>query len=521
VEVTRRTLLSRALAAGAGAAATSPAAAFARRPAEPFLTAGAFPLGVAAGAPSTNEIVLWTALEGVRGNAKVKLEVARDAGFRNVVLARDVRVPAVRDHTVHTRVTGLRPGEQYFYRFHTKTTDSIAGRFRTARPADSAEPVRIGVFSCQDYQAGYWPAHGALAREDDLDLVLCLGDYIYEQTYYDGPRAGQDKTGGRYRPSDPAYVVTLDEWRAKYRLYKADPQLQAMHAAHPVLATWDDHEVEDNYAGDGRDSAKTDTLPYDFKERKRAGYLAFFEYMPRLRKRPVSTDIYGSVALGRNAEVFLLDQRQYRDPQPCDDALATPCPDSTAPGRSYLGAAQKAWFKDAVPRSAATWKIVANPLMIMSLDSAPGVPLNMDSWDGYQAERQEVLEHFAAAGVENLSFMTGDIHTFFAGNVHTNGRATGTPIGTEFVTGSISSLGLEDYVPAETLPVLQAGIPVTNPHIAYVEVKRRGYAVVEAHPDVLKVGYRAPESNATRDSRVSTIATFRVVAGNPAVERLS
>jgi alkaline phosphatase D len=520
--VTRRSFVSSAIGAGVTLSAGTPVAALARRkPKERLVVAGGFPQGIGSGFPTTSGIVLWTALDGVSGNAKVKLEVARDADFRNVVLARDVRVPAVRDHTVHTQVSGLDAGEQYYYRFHTKTVDSAAGRFRTARPADSAEPVRIGFFSCQDYQAGYYPSHAALAREDDLDLVLCLGDYVYEQTYYHGPRSGQDKSGGRYKPDDPAYVVTLEEWRAKYRLYKSDPQLQAMHAAHPFVSIWDDHEVEDNYAGGKRDSAKTAALPYDFAQRRRDAYLAFFEYMPRLRSKPVSTSIYGVVPLGRTVDLFLTDERQYRDQQPCGDALLVPCADDNIAGRKFLGDAQKAWFKDAVPKSQATWKLVANELMIMSLDSVPGLALNQDSWDGYAAERQEILEHFAASGVRNLSFLTGDIHSFFAGNVSTSGRGGGKPIATEFVGGSISSLGLENTFPGPTVTAAELALPLTNPQLAYANLTRRGYAIVEARPDVLKVAYRSPLTNAQRDSPVSTIASFRVLDGNPSVERLA
>ncbi len=519
--MTRRTLLQTAAAGATTAALAQSPLAHARAPKEPFLTRGAFSLGVAAGYPTTSEIILWTALDEVKGNATVKLEVATDSGFGNVVLAKDVRVPAVRDHTVHTRVTGLKPGERYWYRFHTRTTDSMVGRFRTARPADSQEPVRVGFFSCQDWQAGYYAAHDGLAREDDLDLVICLGDYIYEQTYYDGPRAGTDKTGGRFKPDDPAYVVTLEEWRAKYRLYKSDPQLQAMHAAHPFVAIWDDHEVEDNYAGSKRDPAKSDTLAYDFAARRRNGYLAHFEYLPKLRRRPVNTTVYGTVPLGGMADVFLTDQRQYRDLQPCDDAFLAPCGDANTPGRTYLGAEQKAWFKKAVVDSRARWKLVGNGLMIMSLDSAPNVPVNVDSWDGYAAERQEILEHFKANGVKNLSFLTGDIHTFFAGNVTTTGRSDGQPIGTEFVGGSITSLGLEDILPAATVPVVQSGITVTNPHLAYANFSRRGYAVVECRPDVMKVQFRSPADTKTRDAAVSTLASFRVVDGVPTVERLS
>ena len=517
-DLPRRAFLGSAIAS---AAAVSPVTAYAaskakkgkRKLKDPAVTSGTFDCGVAAGLPTTTGAVLWTHVAGVDRNARLTLEVARDADFKNVVKRQDVRVAKVRDCTARATVGGLQPGEEYFYRFASKTVSSPVGRVRTARPADSREPIKVGFFSCQDRQAGYYNAHQALA-EEDLDLVVCLGDYVYEQTFYDGPADRKDATGGKFRPDDPAYVVTLDEWRAKYRLYKSDPDLQALHAAHPFVAIWDDHEVEDNYAADKRDPAKSDAQPFDFQERRRAGYLSFFEYMPRTRLKPVSTQIYGSVPLGLG-EVVFLDQRQYRDLQPCGDQLFVPCPDASAPGRSYLGAAQKQFFKDAVTGSKAQWKLVANQLMIMSLDSAPGVSVNVDSWDGYAAERLEVLEHFRSRAVQDLLFMTGDIHSFFAGTVHTTGRSGGAPVGTEFVGGSITSLGLEDTVGPST-PAFEAGIPVTNPHIGYAALTPRGYGVVELTPQQAKVRFMTSDA-LVKGAPTRQLAAFTVDAGSTEV----
>lgn len=519
--LTRRAVVGGALATGGAVLLGGPAALGATKPRrrlrEPFLRAGDFHLGVGSGFPGTDEVTLWTRVDDVDRNSRIRLEVARDRDFRNVVLRRDVRVPLVRDSTVHTRVKGgpLKPGEEFFYRFATRTTSSDVGRFRTARPADSREPVRIGVFSCQDHQAGYFGAHRAIAQDDDLDLVLCLGDYVYEQTFYDGPADRKDTLGA----GKDAFVVSLDEWRQKYRLYKADPDLRALHAAHPVVAIWDDHEVEDNYAGDERDSAKTGPVPYDIEDRRRNGYLAFFEYMPRLRAKPVDMRIYGSLRLGRTAELFLLDQRQYRDPQPCGGELIVPCPDAETGARSYLGAQQKAWFKDAVASSGATWKVVANQLMIMAVDSAPGVTLNVDAWDGYGAERREILEHLAAKGVRDLTFLTGDIHTFFAGTVHTNGRVTSPAIGTEFVGGSITSHGFEGYFPDPVVrESIKNGILATNPHIRYADFEKRGYARFEARTGGIRVDYLQVDA-LDRDAKAAPLASFVVDAGSTEVQR--
>jgi alkaline phosphatase D len=495
----------------------------AAKPATPVATRGGFSLGVSSGMPTTRGAVLWTRVDDLARTSFVTLEIATDAGFRKVVQRRQVRATAVRDFTARHQVTGLKPGTEYFYRFHTKRTDSPVGRLRTLRPADSVEPVRIGVMSCQSYEAGYYTALAGLAAEDDLDLVVGLGDYIYEHHFYDGPADRKDTTGAN-KDGD---VQTLAEYREKYHLYKADKNLQAVHHQFPYVSVWDDHEVEDNYRENGPDSASTDPerLENDnatprrvpFAERRRAGYLSYFEYTPIVRSKPVQDVIYGTVKLGRHAELFLTDQRQYRSPQPCQDQIAVPCPDAMDPKLTMLGARQKAWFKDALTRSTATWKLWASEVMLMGWDSAPGVQLNQDGWDGYQAERREILQHVADKGVKNLSVLTGDIHTYVAGTLHTDGRVTGQAVGTEFVGGAVTSLGLEDTFG----PVIAGGqaLLATNPHMKYINYVRRGYMTATADADALKVAFRSPASTQVPTSPVSTLATFTVASGSTTVQQ--
>ncbi|MCW3015150.1 MAG: hypothetical protein JWO02_2242 [Solirubrobacterales bacterium] len=527
-DVTRRTLLAGgALTAGAilldGPAALADRRLRAARPKVPIASSGAFSLGVASGMPSTTGAVLWTRVDDLARTSLLTLEIATDKDFRKVVQRKQVRASVVRDFTARHTATGLKPGTEYFYRFHTKKADSPVGRLRTLRPADSAEPVRIGVISCQSYEAGYYTALAGLAAESDLDLVVGLGDYIYEHHFYDGPAARKDTTG----PNKDGDVQTLAEYRSKYRLYKADEHLQAVHQMFPFVAVWDDHEVEDNYREGGPDSASTDPEKLEndnayprrvpFAERQRAGYLSYFEYMPVVRRKPVQNAIYGTLELGRHATVFLTDQRQYRSPQPCADQLAVPCAAASDPRQTMLGAKQKAWFKDALKQSQATWKLWASEVMLMGWDSAPGVQLNQDGWDGYKAERTEILQYVLDNGIKNLSVLTGDIHTYVAGRLHTDGRITGRPVGTEFVGGSISSLGLENtFGPATGAAQL---LKVTNPHITYMDVVRRGYMTVTADADTLTVQFRSPASTQVEQSPVSTLASFTVASGSTTVRQ--
>jgi alkaline phosphatase D len=296
-----------------------------------------------------------------------------------------------------------------------------------------------------------------------------------------------------------------------------------------MIAIWDDHEVEDNYA---RDLPGEETKPEErrspFLERRAAGYRAWFEHMPRIRVPEEPDRTYGRIPLGANADLFLLDQRQYRDDQPCGDEFFEPCAESEAPGRTYLGQAQKEWLKAGLAQSRAAWKVVGNQAMIMALDGPPRNEINKDQWDGYAAERAELLDHVAATGTKDVTFITGDIHTFFAGNVTSTGRQ-GSPtdppaVATEFVGGSMTSRGI---IPAQAQPteaqaalLVDSSVLANNPHIKFSNMERKGYAVMECAPNELRVTYRAARSVETETSEVFDLARFKVDRGRAEVERL-
>ncbi len=522
----RREFLRRG-AAGALILGGVPVDAWARRgrrpPAIPFAREGAFAEGIAAGAPKPRGIILWTRLDGAgAGDRRLRLEVARDREFRRTVLRRDVVARAAADGTVKVRVEGRRllaPGEEYFYRFETRSSHSPVGRFKTLLPPDSRQPVRIAFFSCQDWQAGWYGAHRVLAGED-VDLVVCLGDYVYERNFYESTPVRRDTLGA----NRDGEVQTLDEWRAKYRLYKSDADLRALHEAHPFVAIWDDHEVEDNYAG-AVQGLKTQQRRIPFLQRRANGWRAWDEYMP-FEFVGRGTRIYRNFRIGRNAELFLLDQRQYRDDQ-CTDTTGSPCPDAETKPRKYLGDAQKAWFKRSLQGSGARWKMVGNQLMIMSLDAPNGNTLNADSWDGYGVERREVLEHFVDKGIRDVAFMAGDIHLFGAGDVGIDGRGPES-VATEFVCGSTTSLspaeGARDEYDAPIPPELaQPALDQVrhfNPHVRHADQGAHGYAIAEARERELLVRFVAVPTAPARSTEARTLARFRVAAGTPRVEVL-
>jgi alkaline phosphatase D len=531
--IDRRTFVRGALTAGAGALLVPTAAWSAAQKAQ-LATEGSFAQGVASGEPATTAITLWTRLDGVTASANVGYEVARDPGFAKIVASGTAAADAAADFTVHQRVSGsfLAPGEQYYYRFRTAEQSSPVGRFRTARPAGSRETVRIAFFSCQEFIAGYYAAHRDLASQD-VDLVVCLGDYIYEQAY---ASTGSPNPPVRDDNSAPdGETQTLAEYRRKYSLYHTDANLREVRRQFALVGEWDDHEVEDNYAGDvPGGAAKSRRVP--FAERRTNGYRAWFEHMPRrLAGEP---KIYGSLPLG-NAELFLLDTRQYRGDQPCnptDAALSQPCPPTTTddPSRTLLGAEQKQWLKGALRASGATWKVIANQVMICSLDAPPHNPLNTDSWDGYGADRQDLVDYIASAPISDVTFVTGDIHTFFAGDVTRTGRQTargedrtdlinGPSRATEFVGGAITSPGIVDRAASTETQRVAAAAPAdaavlaNNPQITYANQAYKGYAIVEAGAAQLAVQYRAVHEHRDPNSTVFALRRFRVDAGQPVV----
>ena len=510
----RRTFLIGALATGAAVAAPVNYAALARKRRIPAAKHAKFDLGVASGFPRPRGIELWTRLGEIKRTSKLSVVVAKDRKFKNVVLEKPVTARKDRDFTARTFVKGLRPDHEYFYRFVTKESKSPVGRFKTAPPLDSRKPIRIAFYSCQHYEAGFYNAQRAIANEPDLDLVICLGDYIYE--YSDNQGVRLDRTGHNH-DGDTQF---LDEYWEKYRLYKSDRDLQAMHAAHPFLAVWDDHEVEDNYA-DGQpssnqtDPSKTQLKDYPrrvpFPQREVNGHRSFFNYMPRARYKGDRDRIYEEYRLGKLVDILMTDERQYRDQQPCHDAQLEPCADADAP-RTMLGPRQLEWFKSRLVGAPTTWKVWATELMVMATRIAPGVPAQVDAWDGYGYERKQILDHILDSNVQNVVAITGDIHTFFAGTAYTTGdQATGRAALPEFVGGSATSTGLPEATGLS--PSTLAALAAVNPHIKFYDFVKKGYGVIELGPTESVCELKAVDVQHPNAATPATIAKFRVPLG--------
>ncbi len=473
-----------AAAGTAAAAAILAPEALGQGRAAPLARGGRFAEGVMSGEPTPGGNTLWTRLGDVGGRVAAELEIARDRDFRRVVARRRVTTSGETAHNLKARVTGLRAHEQYFYRFSTRTTDGPVGRFRTALPADSRQPVRFAFWSCQDFTHGFYNAHDVMA-DDDLDFVLCLGDYIYAETEESGATAVRaDRIGSVPGPGVKRQAQTLDDYRAKYRLYRSDPSLRRLHSRFPTVMVWDDHEVQDNYAGGERDGGLPPQLRYTLA-RKRAAYKAFFESMPY--SPPTGNRIYRTLRFGRTVDLIVMDQRQYRANQPCNDAFAPACPELFN-GRAFLGEAQMDFVKNELRSSQAAWKVMANEVVMMPVKLSATTFAQFDSWHGYPAEREQLLQFVKANGIKDVVFVTGDIHIFIAGDVRTN-LGAGESVAVEFVGGSITSRGFgegeagllpgNDRNPSTSQAVVDV-LRAANPWTDQADLDHHGYARVTA-----------------------------------------
>lgn len=499
----RRQLLLRA-AVLAGAALTP--GAWTSALAQTRLAEYPFKAGIASGEPLPDGMVLWTRLVAdpqamdagmTAAPVAVGWEIAEDAGLKRIVARGETLAVAEAGHSVHVEVAGLKPDRDYWYRFAAGGHASPVGRTRTAPAFDAdVRRLRLAYGSCQKWESGYYAAHKALAAEHP-DLVLFLGDYIYEKA------AAKDAL----RPHPEVNCLDLASYRQRYAWYKADPDLQAAHAAAPWMVMWDDHEVSNDYGG-AQD--RSPTPPELFLQRRAAAYQAYYENMPLRRAAlPVGPDmlLYRAQRWGRLARLSVLDDRQYRDSRACDEAsngkmIPATCPARTDPARSLLGAPQEAWIQRELRATGARWNLLGQQTL-MSEVIAPNGTVSNDGWDGYAQTRRRLLEGWRDAGTRNPVVLGGDVHTFFAADLAL--EPGGRTLASEFVGGSISSLG-------RSKEMVQAMRAIT-PSIKFGDGDTRGYGLVEITPKTCEVRFRGVENALVKDSPVRDLARFVVEDG--------
>jgi alkaline phosphatase D len=526
-DISRRALLGGAAAVGVAAAlgVLDSTAAVAKE-----VRSDPFAIGVASGDPLPSSVILWTRLiadasEMSSRDIEVEWEIASDPTFRHRVTHGEAVARAVLGHSVHVNVRGLAPATDYWYRFRSHGFVSPGGRTRTAPAAGAmVSSLRLAVVNCQDYQNGYWPAYSALA-EEDVDVVLHLGDYIYE---YDPNSVFPDRVHTAPQTPGLDQLVTLEDYRARHVQYKRDPALQAAHAIAPWIPTWDDHEVENNYASltdEIDDTGARLQSPAQFALQRAAAYQAYYEHMPiRARLVPGSPDlrIFRRFDFGDLARLNVLDTRQYRTDQPggFSQDFGPEAAGAFNVAGTLTGADQEAWLSDGLLTSGAQWNVIAQQVMMSRTrfpNFLPQVPLpfltNLDQWDGYAPQRQRMLQFLDTNSISNPIVLAGDIHSSWFSNLTLNfNDPSAAVVAAEFVAASVSS----DF-PAAFVAPIEATNPVLNPHVRYFQARRHGYLRMDVNRERWLTEERTVESITTRTSPVATTGAFVSAAGSPGV----
>lgn len=540
------------LAASFGAATIAPGKAFAST-----LSRGVFTHGVASGDPLTDAVILWTRFVGDVGN--VRWEISEDEAFARIAQSGHALASPLNDFCVKIDAAGLMPGRRYFYRFLSATGVSPIGITTTA-PAGSTSRLRVALFSCANLPYGYFHAYGHAAARDDIDLVLHAGDYIYEVPRGRYPTEAEAVTGRIIDPSGE--TVALNDYYQRYASYHTDPSLLELRRTKPISAVWDDHELVNNT---WRDGALDHSERYEgvFADRAVAAAKAYFDWMPI---RPQGgARIFRSLDWGDLARVILLDTRKFGRDQQIDyrralmPQLAQGGADSAAavaefrrtilddPNRTMLGAAQEAWFSDALAASkqrGQAWQIVTQQVVMGEQIAAPGLtrllperlsaaarqfyvagervsalglPWNLDSWGGYPAARTRFL-NACATHANNAIVLGGDSHNCWLNNLAAPAGQRLAAL--EFAGGSVSSPGFEraltNAVPGERESLMRSA----NPHLAWCDLSHRGYGVLEFTRNACVAEWlafadvRTPEPSAQTTTRISAAASGNAGPGN-------
>lgn len=534
-----------------------------------------FPQGIGSGDPATDGVLLWTRVEPTADVERVRYEVATDPDFGDIVTSGEHEVTADTDYTLRVDVAGLAAGTTYWYRFVARGVTSPTGRTRTAPPADADVPLRIALASCQDFGGRWFHAWRMLVERDDVDVVVFVGDYIYETLGHLATKAPPDRaiTLPDGLALDDALkgelaALTLADYRALYRQYRRDPDLRAAHAHFPFITLWDDHEFANDawgeHATDFDDRHGDERSP----ERRAAATRAWYEFHPIRRPYdpaagfPNDLRIYRNLRWGRHAELVLLDERYHRDDHlipegPVDRDVGHVLANSafgsrtfvikdafdareaaTSPPPTMLGDAQRAWALDAIQTSTATWMLLASPLvmaqMVLDLTGYTDLPADFrnryyfktDQWDGFRSERRALLE--ACANVDNIVVLSGDIHGFYAAELHADFDAPGEPLAVEYAVSAISAATIDIQLDAvisgdrflqglglgKLVPEFDGNLLAANPHIRHADSIHNGLAIVAIDATAVEVTFVSIDGVTSPRPGTTTEVTFRTPAGS-------
>ncbi len=460
-----------------------------------------FAHGVASGDPDATGVVIWTRVTP-RDNAartlRVRWQVTTDSPSPIVVRAGTTKTSAARDYTVKVDVRGLQPGGRYLYSFAAEGEDSPIGRTRTL--ASETSHVRVAAVSCSNLPAGFFNAYAAIAARDDIDVVVHLGDYIYEfanGVFGDGTPLG--------RVPDPEHEATsLEDYRRRYACYRRDPDLQRVHQRHPIVAVWDDHELADNAWAGG---------PTGWAERRAAAMRAYREWMP-VREGGSPFSLYRSFSFGRLATLNLLDTRSLRDGQVNANDLRA----LEDPRRRLLGAVQERWLTttlSAAKQRNVVWALIGQQVMFSPFTRPGSTVRNPDSWDGYQAERTRIRALLARTG--NAVVLTGDVHSAWAFDVPLdpwNGYRPETGEGSVAVELIVPAVSSEPYFTGDQSRTLGPSIRASLPHLKFLDGEHRGFLILDITPARVQATWYITPDVLRRSPDTRPSATFVVERGS-------
>ena len=514
--------------------------------------------GVASGDPLSDRVILWTRVTSPAGDTRdipVQWEVASDAAFTTLVVQGQATAAAGRDFTVKVDAAGLKAATGYYYRFRAYDATSPTGRTRTL-PTGSVAQVKLAVFSCSNYPAGYFNIYADAARRSDVDVAVHLGDYLYEYGR-DGYASAQAAQLGRLvQPAGE--ILTLADYRQRYAQYRSDPDLQALHAALPMIAIWDDHEVANDSWTGGAENHQSATEG-DYATRKAVAQQAYHEWLPTRNAQPAL--IYRSFAFGDLLALHMLDTRhigrdkqldytQFMTPHGLDAAAFTAA--LSNPTRQLLGTQQTQWLQQQLGASAATWQVLGQQVLMGRMNvpapilmdvlapgsgvsvstyaalvakaqqtpaaltpqeqailAQPAIPYNLDAWDGYAAARETVLG-MARALQKNLVVLAGDTHNAWANELQ---DLQGNPVGVEFATSSVSAPGFEEILPKENPAMLAGAFQQLIPTLKYADTSRRGYLLLTATPSECRGDWVFVDTITSHNYHASTDKSLKVLPG--------
>jgi alkaline phosphatase D len=480
----------------------------------PIFRSYPFRVGVASGEPLPDGIVLWTRLapEPLEGggmpmtNVTVQWELAADPKFGKVVLRGSGIARPELGHSVHVEVSGLEPARDYWYRFRAGDEVSQIGRTRTApAPGSPVDRIRFAVCGCAHYESGYFTAYRRIA-EEQFDFVFHTGDYIYEG------RADGGRNPNVVRQHIGHEIYTVVDYRNRYALYKSDPDLIAAHASAPFIVSYDDHEVDNDYAGELDEQGTPSEV---FVLRRAAAYQAYYETMP-LRRASIPTgsrlQLYRRTQFGSLIDFSVLDTRQYRAKQPCGAGTKPACPESLDPARSILGPDQEKWLFANLAATRATWTVLGQqvPTFARDVQPAAGGQFSMDKWDGYVATRNRLYARLKETRAPNPVLLSGDVHQHFASDLKLDfANPDSETIGVEFTNTSITSGGDGTDVSAAW-----DAVRGDNPHVKY-HSSRRGYVACTATPASMRADFKILDRVTSREATLKIGGSIVAESGKP------